>query len=68
MSPLDIAFNIISFALSVIGAVFVFAWALAIIAWSFTWLSILWMKRTDPAAYERFRILHNLRKGAWKRR
>lgn len=64
MSPIDITLLVGTIAAGLGMAVFV----LALLVYAFTWLSILWMKRFDPAAYERFRIIHNLRKGAWKRR
>lgn len=53
--------------LLIIVAVIVAAFALLGIVYGAVWLSIWHMKRTDPEAYERFRIIHNLRKGEWKR-
>lgn len=53
--------------LLIVLAIVVGAFAILGIVYCAVWLSIWHMKRTDPAAYERFRIIHNLRKGAWKR-
>jgi len=62
------AIDIMSFVSIVAAAVLAVVFALALLVWAFTCLSIMWMKRFNPEAYERFRIIHNLRKGAWKRR
>lgn len=68
MNPFDVLLTVLSFVSAVAAGLVILLVALVILARALTWLSVLWMRWRDPAAYERFRIIHNLRKGAWKRR